>query len=203
MINRSSSSPYTIFYRKHHPIKFAVATKRFKLYCAYCYDQLYLNLFINCTPADGYMLGTVQYMTMANIFSLKLTIIFALSMLTSLSYSYHSSLLARRCISPVYQPDHLQNRKQLRLSSSNVYLSDGLPLINDISVININTNQDVNFLSYIKDITSSDSKKLIILGNHHAISAITTTTTTNITTATETTTITTTATDTTINIYPI
>ena len=119
-------------------------------------------------PVDGYKLN-ISFYSMY-IFSLNMMISFALSMLTSFCFSYRANVVIRQSISPIYQLDHLQNRKHLRLSSSNVYLYDGLPLINDISVINIATNQEVNFLSFIKDITSSDNKKLIILGNHRTIS---------------------------------
>ena len=58
----------------------------------------------------------------------------------------------------------------IRLYNSNIYTSDGLPLINDINVVNIGTNQEVNFLSYINSKTNNDDindnqKTLIILGD--------------------------------------
>ena len=58
----------------------------------------------------------------------------------------------------------------IRLYNSNIYTSDGLPLINNINVVNIGTNQEVNFLSYINSKTNNDDindnqKTLIILGD--------------------------------------
>jgi len=64
-----------------------------------------------------------------------------------------------------------QYKKMIRLYNSNIYISDGLPLINNINVVNIGTNQDVNFLSYINsktnndDIINDNQKTLIILGD--------------------------------------
>jgi hypothetical protein len=62
-----------------------------------------------------------------------------------------------------------QYKKMIRLYNSNIYLSDGLPLINNINVINIATNQEVNFLSYINSKNNNyndndNQKTLIILG---------------------------------------
>jgi hypothetical protein len=64
-----------------------------------------------------------------------------------------------------------QYKKMIRLYNSNIYISDGLPLINNINVVNIGTNQEVNFLSYINsktnndDIINDNQKTLIILGD--------------------------------------
>lgn len=58
----------------------------------------------------------------------------------------------------------------IRLYNSNIYLSDGLPLINDINVINVATNKEENFLSYINsknnnnDDNNDNQNTLIILG---------------------------------------
>jgi len=63
----------------------------------------------------------------------------------------------------------------IRLYNSNIYLSDGLPLINGINVINISTKQEINFLTHIISNTNNNNdndnnnnddnqKTLLILG---------------------------------------
>lgn len=92
--------------------------------------------------------------------------IVVLTILVLLSHSYHSFMHR----TGVHYHHKNQYKKMIRLYNSNIYLSDGLPLINNINVINIANNQEVNFLSYINsknnnnDDNNVNQKTLIILG---------------------------------------
>jgi hypothetical protein len=108
---------------------------------------------------------------------MKMMMIVVLTILVLLSHCYHS-FMHRTGVSLHHHHEHYyhyhyknQYKKMIRLYNSNIYISDGLPLINNINVVNIGTNQEVNFLSYINsktnndDIINDNQKTLIILGD--------------------------------------